>query len=93
MGGPKVTVVAIVLLLVGLLAGYLYWGQPEKRLADDLAAAKARLAEAQEAQGREAAMQQKLAAAEAQLKQLTAELTKEREARQQLEAQIAQGKK
>ena len=56
MDGPKITVVAIVLLLVGLLAGYLYWGQSSRRLADELAAAQAKLAEAAEAQKREAAM-------------------------------------
>ena len=33
MGGPKITVVAIVLLLVGLLTGYLYWGRSGKQLA------------------------------------------------------------
>src|SRR5207247_4177048 len=85
MGGPKITVVAIVLLLVGLLTGYLYWGRSGKQLADELSAAKARLAEAQQAQAGEAAMKAKLDAAEAQLKQLTEQLAREREARQTLE--------
>ena len=93
MDGPKITVVAIVLLLVGLLGGYLFWGQPGKRLTDDLAAARARLAEAEQARTGEAAMKAKLDAAEAQLKQLTEQLAREREARQKLEARVGKGKK
>jgi len=93
MGGPKITVVALVLLLVGLLTGYLYWGRSGKQLADELSAARARLAEAQQAQAGEAAMKAKLDAAEAQLKQLTEQLAREREARQTLEARVGQGKK
>ena len=93
MDGKKVTVVAIVLLLVGLLAGYLFWGQKSKSLADELAAAKAKLADAMKSSEQEAAMKAKLDAAEAQLKQLMERLNQEKEARQKLEARIAKGKK
>ena len=93
MDRPKIVVVAIVLLLIGLLAGYLFWGQQSKTLADELAQARTKLAEAQKSAGQEAAMKAKLDAAEAQLKELMERLNKEKEARQKLEARVAKGKK
>ena len=89
MDGPKITVVAIVLLLVGLLAGYHYWGQSSRRLADELAAAQAKLAEAAEAQKREAAMKGRLDSAEAELKRLTDQLAATKKAKQDLELKIS----
>ncbi len=93
MDGPKLTVVAIVLLLVGLLAGYLFWGQRQRQLAGELTATKARLAEAQASSGREAELNRRLQEAQVQLTQLTEQLTQAREARQKLEALVAKGRK
>jgi cell division protein FtsB len=89
MDGPKITIVAIVLLLVGLLGGYLFWGAPGAKLADELAAAQAKLGEAAEAQKREAAMKARLDAAEAQIKKLADQLAEARKARQDLDLKIS----
>ena len=49
MDGKKVTIVAIVAILVGLLIGYLFWGARLKDHASELAQLQSRVAEAQQA--------------------------------------------
>ncbi len=93
MDGKKTTVVGIVLLLIGLLAGYLFWGYRMRDLSAELANAKAKLAEAQQVAAQEATMAAKLKDLEAQLKQVTERLNSERQAREQLQAQVSKGKK
>ena len=90
MDSKKVTVVAIVLLLVGILAGYLYWGTKTGALEKDLAAARA---QAQQATAQVDAMGAKLKSLEAQLKELTDKLAAEKEAREKLQARVSKGKK
>ena len=90
MDGKKVTVIAIIVLLVGLLIGYLFWGSKAQQLASDAAAARA---QAQQAASQEAAMRAKLADLEGQLKALTEKLNAEKEAREKLQARISKGKK
>jgi hypothetical protein len=93
MDGKKVTIVGIIAILVGLLVGYLMWGASSKALQGELEQLKSRLAEAQKAASREKELSDKLVQMEAQLKQLTDDLTKERERREQMMAQVSKGKK
>jgi len=93
MDRQKTTVIAIVLLLIGLLGGYLFWGNQGKQVASELATVKTRLTEVQQAAVREGAVATKLQQAEAQLKQVTETLKGEQEARQKLEALAATTKK
>ena len=93
MDGKKVTIVAIVAILIGLLVGYLMWGSQTKSLMGELDQVKARLAEAQKAASREKELSEKLTQMEAQLKQVTDDLAKEKAKREQMQAQMAKGKK
>ena len=93
MDGKKVTIVAIVAILIGLLVGYLMWGAHMKTLRGELDQLQARLAEAQKSAAREKELSDKLAQMEAQLKQLTDDLAKEKARREQMQAQISKGKK
>jgi uncharacterized protein HemX len=93
MDGKKVTIVAIVAILIGLLVGYLMWGSQAKSLQGELDQLKARLTEAQKAATHEKELSEKLAQMEAQLKQVTDDLAKEKAKREQMQAQMAKGKK
>ena len=91
MDGKKVTIVAIVAILIGLLVGYLMWGAHMKTLRGELDQLQARLAEAQKASTREKELSDKQM--EAQLKQMNDDLAKEKARREQMQAQISKGKK
>jgi uncharacterized protein HemX len=93
MDGKKVTIAAIVAILIGLLVGYLMWGSQAKSLKGELDKMKASLAEAQNAATREKELSAKLAEMEAQLKQVSDDLAKEKAKREQMQAQISKGKK
>jgi uncharacterized protein HemX len=93
MDGPKVTVVAIVAILIGLLVAYLMWGTQTKSLRSELDQLDARLAEAQKAAMREKELSDKLAQMEAQLKQVSDDLAEETARREELEAQVSRGMK
>mgnify|MGYP003578718556 CR=1 FL=1 len=93
MDGKKVTIVAIIAILVGLLVGYLWWGAQSKSLQGELDQLKSRLAEAQKGATREKELSDKPAQMNAQLKQLSDDLAKERARREQMQAQISKGKK
>lgn len=93
MDGKKVTIVAIVAILIGLLVGYLMWGSQAKSLMGELDQLKARLTEAQKAASHEKELSEKLTQLETQLKQVTDDLAKEKAKREQLQAQMAKGKK
>jgi uncharacterized protein HemX len=93
MDGKKVTIVAIIAILVGLLVGYLMWGAQTKTLQGELDQIKSRLAEAQKAATREKELSDKLAQMEAQLKQLTDDLAKEKARREQMQGAVSKGKK
>jgi uncharacterized protein HemX len=93
MDGPKVTVGAIVAILVGLLAAYLMWGTQTKSLRSELDQLDARLAEAQKATTREKELSDRLAQMEAQLKQVSDDLAEETARREELEAQVSRGMK
>jgi hypothetical protein len=85
-----IAAVAVGALLVGLLVGYLWWGRPANKSAQEIADAKARVAE--EAQGA-AESRSKLADLEAEMKRLRESLQTERETRQRLEQVLTKGQK
>jgi uncharacterized protein HemX len=89
----KVTIVAIIAILVGLLVGYLMWGAQTKTLQGELDQLKARLTEAQKAATREKELSDKLAQMEAQLKQVSDDLAKEKARREQMQTAVSKGKK
>ena len=89
MDGPKVIAVGIIALLVGLLIGWLFWGQRAK----ELDAVKGRLAEVERSAAQEGAMATKVRELEARLEEATERLDKERKLREELEAIVTQGKK
>jgi Tfp pilus assembly protein PilO len=93
MDGKRITIVAIVAILVGLLIGYLFWGHQLKTTQGELDQLKARMAEAQAAAGREKELTAKLQELETQLKQVTDDLAKEKERRETMQGQMAKGKK
>jgi len=93
MDGKKVTIVAIIAILVGLLVGYLMWGAQTKALQGELDQLKARLGEAQKAATREKELSDKLAQMEAQLKQVSDDLAKEKARREQMQTAVSKGKK
>ena len=93
MDGEKVTIVAIIAILVGLLVGYLMWGAQTKALQGELDQLKARLGEAQKAATREKELSDKLAQMEAQLKQVSDDLAKEKARREQMQTAVSKGKK
>jgi hypothetical protein len=81
---------AIGALVVGLLVGYLMWGQSSQKLGAQLNDLKARLT--QEAQ-RAANAESKLADMDARLKQLGEDAETERKLRQRLQDLLGQGRK
>ena len=93
MDGKKVTIVAIIAILIGLLVGYLMWGAQTKSLQGELDQLKARLTEAQKAATREKELSAKLAGIEAQLKQMSDDLAAEKAKREKMQAAVSKGKK
>lgn len=73
-------IVAVVGLLVGALAGYLWWGVPAQRQLN-------------EAQAQIPVVQSELKSAQAKLKGLEEELRTERDRRTKLEEIVARGRK
>jgi predicted nucleic acid-binding Zn-ribbon protein len=95
--GRSAIVLAIGVLLVGLLVGYVIWGRPPQRLASELADTRARLAEqtqrAGELQQRMEDIQRKFAEMEGELMRAGEGLRREREAREKLEEVLSKGRK
>lgn len=86
MDGKKVTLIAILAVVVGILVGYLVWGNQAQQLANEVAAVKAR---AQQAGVQEGMMATKLQQIEAQIKEAVERLKAEQDQRQKLEALAA----
>ena len=86
-------VIGIVAILIGLFIGYLSWGASAGKLSTELTAAKAKVAEAQQAAVREGALATKVQDLESQLKQASESLGKEKETREKLEKLAAKLKK
>lgn len=86
----QVAALGLGFLLIGLLAGYLFWGLPSQKLAGEIGTLKAGITE--EAQ-RVAEVQSKLADAESERRQLVNELNSEREIRRRLEDLLNKGRK
>jgi hypothetical protein len=82
---PIAVVIAVVALVVGVGVGYMVWGSQASQLEADIARAKARLAEAQQAGVREGTMATKLQEIEAQIKKAGDDLKVEQEAKDKLE--------
>ncbi len=81
---------AVIGLVIGGLVGYLWWGQPSRRLNQELAQVQTKLGDAtrtiEELSG-------KLKAAEQQIQTLGDELKAERELRQRYEGLVGRGRK
>jgi hypothetical protein len=94
MDGKRVTVIGIIALIIGLLVGYLWWGNRATQTASELLGLRTRLAQAEKAATtQEEALGAKLRGLEAKLKEVTDALNRERAARAQLEASVSKGKK
>jgi hypothetical protein len=101
MDAKKVIVLGVICVLVGVLIGYLLWGQRTQRLLSELGGARARLEqlqiglaeETQRAKDRGAQLEARLKQAESQLGQATEDLRLERQRRVKLELLISQGRK
>jgi septal ring factor EnvC (AmiA/AmiB activator) len=93
MNGKKVTIVATVALVVGLLAGYLFWQARLRSLAGQRTELQSRVAEARQAAERQQELSTKLRDLEARLAQLTDQLAAERAKREELEDRMAAGRK
>jgi len=76
----SIAIAAVVGLLVGVLAGFLWWGIGAQRQLND-------------AQGQTFAAQAELKAVQAQLKAKEEELRMERDRRQKLETILSEGRK
>jgi hypothetical protein len=76
----RVIAIAVGAALVGLLAGFLWWGTSANRLRDELGALRARQAD-------------ELNALQSKLKKTEEELQSERERRARLEQALSEGKK
>jgi CHASE1-domain containing sensor protein len=83
-------IVGIAALVVGLLAGFLWWGMPTERLQGQLTDAR-RQAQALERRADEA--EAKLRAAQDDTKAVEGDLARERERRSRLEVIISEGRK
>ena len=90
MDGKKVTLFAILAVVVGILIGYLVWGNQAQQLQNEVAAVKAK---AQQSGIQEWMMATKLQQIEAQIKDATERLKSEQDQRQKLEALAAKQKK
>ncbi len=90
MDGRKVTLFAILAVVVGILIAYLVWGNQAQQLQNEVAAVKAR---AQQAGIQEGMMATKLQQIEAQIKEATERLKSEQDQRQKLEALAAKQQK
>jgi hypothetical protein len=94
--GRIVTIVGLVALLIGLSAGYLWWGRSVDDARRDAGESRAR-AEALERAAAEAktatARPDEMAGLRARVQALEADLERERQMRQRLELIISQGKK
>lgn len=86
MDGKTVTLIAILAVVVGILVGYLVWGNQAQQLANEVAAVKAR---AQQAGVQEGMMATKLQRIGAQIKEAAERLKAEQDQRQKLEALAA----
>ena len=90
MDGKKVTLFAILAVVVGILIGYLVWGNQAQQLQNEVAAVKAKV---QQSGIQEGMMATKLQQIEAQIKEATERLKSEQDQRQKLEALAAKQQK
>jgi|GEM_PF-2260163 len=94
--GRVAGIVGLVALLIGLGAGYLWWGQSveqARRVADE-ARARAETAERELAGAKTAtARPDEVAGLRSRIEALEAELERERQMRMRLEAVVSQGRK
>jgi hypothetical protein len=82
--------IGVIGLVIGLLIGYLWWGQAARRLAADVPRLEGQIAEFKH---QSEDLQVRLTTAEGQLKGLTDELRTERELRQRYEGLVGSGRK
>ncbi len=83
-------IIGIAGLLVGLLVGYLSWGQANRKLTADVSRLEQQAAESKQQADD---LRGRLTSAEGQLKTLTEEMKTERELRQRYEGLVTRGKK
>jgi cell division protein FtsB len=84
------TVVGIVALIIGLLVGYLYWGQTAGKLRADVTRLDQLVADAKQ---QTEDLKTRLGNAEAQVKTLGEQLQTEKDLRQKYEGMVSRGKK
>lgn len=85
-----VAVSALVALLVGVLAGFLWWGMPERRLEAELSDARNRAGRLEQQLGE---LQTKTQQLQAQLKTIEEDLGREKAMNSKLQELVSQGKK
>lgn len=90
MNHKKIIAFGIAFVLVGVLIGFLLWGQRSERLTNELADVRARLQRSEE---RPKQIEGKLKEAESMLQKVTEELEFEKMRRRKLELLISQGRK
>jgi uncharacterized protein HemX len=97
MNRPTVIAAVVIALVLGVLAGYLWWGAPTQQLQADLQEAKARGATLEkqlgEVQAKVRAAESELGATQGRLKDLESRLASEQQHRSRLERVLSQGKK
>ena len=92
-----IAVAAVVGLLVGVLAGFLWWGMPSQRVQSELSEAQKRASELERQLGESQAQTRKAAAElktqETRLKTVEEDLRMERDRRSKLEMILSKGRK
>jgi hypothetical protein len=88
------TIVALIGALIGLGAGYLWWGLSQQRLRSELGDTRARLETLEkQQQAGPTARPDEVKGQEERIKALEAELERERQMRSRLETVISEGRK
>jgi capsule polysaccharide export protein KpsE/RkpR len=92
-----VTIAAVVAILIGLLAGYLWWGLPTGKLQSELQTARAAADRVQpqieELRAKNRALEEQLKGQKAQLESLEGDLKREKEMNERLQTLVSHGKK
>jgi len=92
-----VAVAAVVGLLIGVLAGFLWWGMPTERLQSELREAQRRMSELEgqlaESQAQSRKVEAELKTLQTRLKTAEEDLRGERDRRSKLEMILSKGRK